>query len=67
MEKGTRPQPLSRADIRHQRKAINRNTKPVRIAIKKAEGEKVNKMSNRPKVKDQKSKRPIQQARLINH
>ncbi len=67
MEKGTKPQPLSRADIRNQRKAFNRNTKPVRIAIKKAEGGKVHKMSNRPKVKDQKSKRPIQQARLINH
>ena len=59
---------LSRADERHQRKAIKRSTKQERIALKKAEGDtKLSKMGNKPKIKNQKLKRPIQQARLINH
>ena len=68
MESQEKKTALSRADERHQRKAIKRSTKPERIALKKAEGDtKLNKMGNKPKIKDQKSKRPIQQARLINH
>lgn len=68
MEPKEKKQPLTRADVRHQRKALKKSTKPERIAMKKAEGEKLhNKMSQKPKVKDQKSKRPIQQARLTNH
>ena len=67
MESKDKKQPLSRADIRHQRKVMKRKNQPQRIAIKKAEGEKIQKMSQKPKVKDQKLKRPIQQARLTNH
>ena len=68
MELRERKTALSRADERHQRKAIKRSTKPERIALKKAEGDiKLNKMGSKPKIKDQKTKRPIQQARLINH
>ena len=58
---------LSRADLRHQRKAIKRASKTERIGLKKAEETKLHKINHRPKVKDQKIKRPIQQARLINH
>ena len=68
MESREKKTALSRADERHQRKAIKRSTKPQRIAIKKAEGDtKLSKMGNKPKAKDTKTKRPIQQARLINH
>lgn len=67
MEQKEKRQALSRADERHQRKAIKRSSKQERIALKKAEGEKVHKMSKKPKIKDLKPKRPIQQARLNNH
>ena len=67
MENISKRQPISRAEERHQRKAIKRTAKQERIALKKAEEEKVHKMGKKPKIKDQKLKRPIQQARLVNH
>ena len=67
MESKNKKQPLSKADLRHQRKVMKRRNQPQQIALKKAEGEKIHKMSQKPKVKDQKVKRPIQQARLTNH
>ena len=67
METKDKKQPLSRADLRHQRKAMKRDTQPQRIALKKAGCEKIHKMSKKPKIKDQTVKRPIQQARLTNH
>ena len=41
--------------------------KPEKIAQKKAEDEKIHKMDLRPREKDQRAGKPIQQARLNNH
>ena len=41
MENTSKRQPLSRADERHQRKALKRSAKSERIALKKAEEVKV--------------------------
>ena len=41
--------------------------KPEKIAQKMAENSKTHKMDLRPRVKDQRSGKPIQQARLNNH
>ena len=67
MEPNDQPQVVSRAEQRHQRKAMKRAMKPEKIALKKAEESKIHKMSLRPRVKDQRAGKPIQQARLINH
>lgn len=67
MEPKDKKQPLSRSAVKHQRKAQKRSDKPQRIALKRAEDVKLQKVSNKPNIKNQKSKRPIQQARLNNH
>ena len=67
MEPNDKPQEISRAEVRHQRKEMKKALKPEKIAMKNAENSKYNKMDLRPKVKDQRSGKPIQQARLNNH
>ncbi len=67
MEPNDKPQEMSRAEERHQRKEMKKALKPEKIAMKNAENAKSNKMDLRPKVKDQRSGKPIQQARLNNH
>ena len=67
MEPNDKPVEMSRAEQRHQRKEMKKALKPEKIAQKKAEDTKVHKMDLRPRVKDQRSGKPIQQARLNNH
>ena len=67
MEPNDEITPQSRTEQRHQRKEMKRALKPEKIAQKMAENTKTHKMDLRPRVKDQRSGKPIQQARLNNH
>jgi hypothetical protein len=67
MEPNDKPQELSRAEVRHQRKEMKKALKPEKIAMKNAENAKANKIDTKPKGKDQRAGKPIQQARLNNH
>ena len=67
MEPNDPPVEMSRAEQRHQRKEMKKALKPEKIAQKQAESIKTNKMDLRPRIKDQRSGKPIQQARLNNH
>ena len=67
MEPVEQPVEMSRAEQRHQRKEMKRALKPEKIAQKMAENTKTHKMDLRPRIKDPRSGKPIQQARLNNH
>ena len=67
MQPNEEPQEISRTEQRHQRKEMKKALKPEKIGKKDAENAKVNKMDLRPRNKDQRAGKPIQQARLNNH
>ncbi len=67
MQPNDKPVEMSRKEQRHQRKEMKKALKPEKIAQKKAEDEKIHKMDLRPREKDQRAGKPIQQARLNNH
>ena len=67
MEPNDKPVEMSRAEQRHQRKEMKKELKPQKIAEKQQENVKTHKMNLRPRMKDQRSGKPIQQARLNNH
>ena len=67
MQPNDQPVEMSRTEQRHQRKEMKKALKPEKIAQKQAESVKTHKMDLRPRIKDQRSGKPIQQARLNNH
>ena len=67
MEPNDKPKEMSRAEERKERREFKKAIKPEKLAQKKAEDTKVHKMNLRPRNKDQRAGKPIQQARLNNH
>ena len=67
MEPNDKPVEMSRQEQRHQRREMKKALKPEKIGQKKQEDVKVHKMDLRPRNKDQRTGKPIQQARLNNH
>ncbi len=67
MEPVDPPQPVSRQELRHQRKEMKKEMKPTKIGQKQEQEMKIHKMDLRPRNNNPKINMPIQQARLNNH
>ena len=67
MQPNDKPVEMSRAEQRQQRREMKKELKPQKIGEKQQGNAKTHKMELRPRMKDQRSGKPIQQARLNNH